>query len=529
MKGENIVKKEQTIKIKEETIYQFNGDHLGVWTEPEPSENKEDSVQFNKDDLKTIDEDDYDDYSDGEVKHEPSIDSSIDKESLQECQYSQDFSKRCKFKCPDCGKTCTSFNNMRDHFLKQHRKKTPIEQAKKFMYETVYHKCYVCSSDVLCDNVFLRRHFVKHKLTVGEYKDTFKVDIAKSVGVVYSNDSIGNFCIYECKVCKQHSYSRTHMQRHMQATSHGKSKDAVKNMIKSVYHKCKLCNLSIVCENIALQLHFRSVHKTSREEYCKKTGCFLAESKYGQQVARERKRQNQDKHYDKLCQGAPVSQIFSNFCKFKCQDCAKICQGEEGIRIHMSRNHKKNLGLKQLLKIMCKTVSYVCCICNMKVLCDYTFLRRHLKRHCLTVAQYKDKFSLDSLKESALEYSMNVIGNLCLYKCLQCDEQSFYLGMLQKHKEVFKHGDPNDLTNNIVRPVHHKCKICLKTLLCVTANLRTHIRKIHNLSLQEYCNKFGCTFSDGKKNGQYLIQSLKISPNANDLCQFFLQCLRQDV
>ncbi len=101
MEGENIaihVVKEETVKIKDENITQFNGDFLGVWTDPEPSETKKDMVQLKRADLENIEQDEYDDYSDGEVKNEPSIDSSIDEESLQRGQYSQECTKRGKFK-----------------------------------------------------------------------------------------------------------------------------------------------------------------------------------------------------------------------------------------------------------------------------------------------------------------------------------------------------------------------------------------------------------------------------------------------
>ncbi len=73
------------------------------------------------------------------------------------------------FKCPLCPKANISYSQLRGHCKRSHQHKH-LPYSTNLVIEARYHKCHICSSQVLCDNHILTRHlFDRHKIRMPMY------------------------------------------------------------------------------------------------------------------------------------------------------------------------------------------------------------------------------------------------------------------------------------------------------------------------------------------------------------------------
>ncbi len=79
----------------------------------------------------------------------------------------------CKYSCKQCEYSCTSWRPMAKHIKAIDH--GPVMAPTDFLTDVTFHKCHVCGSYMLCDNVIIRRHLRKHKLILTQYKELIKV------------------------------------------------------------------------------------------------------------------------------------------------------------------------------------------------------------------------------------------------------------------------------------------------------------------------------------------------------------------
>ncbi len=229
---------------------------------------------------------------------------------------------------------------------------------------------------------------------------------------------------------------------------------------------------------------------------------------------------NTDKLIEELCRNFPVSEKLVNSCTFKSPRSSKVLQNWAQLRDHIKVNSecKTKLKLLDVGIFIRKKISYACKICSAKTLCDYIFIRRHLlNKHEMPLEQYKKQFHRDTLKTLRKIdcYSNNMLGNLCVYQCEKCDKKFSGLLQLQKHQKLMSH-DKNKY--KVIKSTYHKCRLCCKNVICEIFYLTGHMRRYHQISLQDYCAKTNCKIQQTKK--MLKLHTLKLSAQVNDLCVF---------
>ncbi len=95
-------------------------------------------------------------------------------DSLPEDKTTRDMGNLSFFRCAICCKSDMSFDGLNSHYRKCHQMKTPVlKYDSKLVIEARYHKCYICSRLVMCDNHILGSHVRGHKMSFSKYRKDF--------------------------------------------------------------------------------------------------------------------------------------------------------------------------------------------------------------------------------------------------------------------------------------------------------------------------------------------------------------------
>ncbi len=224
-----------------------------------------------------------------------------------------------------------------------------------------------------------------------------------------------------------------------------------------------------------------------------------------------------------LCQEAPVSEEISNMCDFICFDCNIVFNGWRSIVIHDSRVHGQKLSRTKVSERISRAFSHKCRICSVKIICDLDFIKTHVMKHGMGAKQYMEDFG----NRPKRIYSKDIIGNLCVYQCNDCNQEFKIPRHLNSHQRALSHGHyshnySRKSNKSLVKSVYHECKLCNASLLCAMSALHCHFKRRHFISIEEYCKKTGCTMRRTKVNKPLLsgIKSLKVSANMDNMCVF---------
>ncbi len=418
----------------------------------------------------------------------------------------REISNMCSFSCYECEKVSRGWLPWWRHYSEMHKtKKLHSADTHKLITRTVIHVCKICAENVLCDNIFVKNHLTKHKMKISEYKKLIKQHPSKILpDVEYSNTIIGNLCIYECQTCKQEFTSRTLFTRHLNELSHGKVIDISLNFKKKVFHECKLCGTTILCDNNILHGHFRYKHAMKPSDYCKQTGCTM-----------DKIREFPIDFLKSLKQ----SKVIINSCEFACNVCGIKFNNLNYFKYHFKKHRGQQLS-KPLTTYLTKALSYQCEKCHKWLLCDVSKIRDHWKSaHKFNLKQKLSSASTHETEYNKLwfaftqktptvsnisEYSVapvssfslhlltSRIGNLCIFTCPNCSEtqefKSFYdLNEHSKniHKKRIKYNQ-----NLVAVARYHACLICPKAVLSDRYFLKAHVVYWHKLNLEKYINTF---------------------------------------
>ncbi len=225
---------------------------------------------------------------------------------------------------------------------------------------------------------------------------------------------------------------------------------------------------------------------------------------------------------EKLCREVPVSDRLSNLCKFKCPECDKHFKGWQILNIHLVKSHHiKTISVHDVEKVISKVVYHICKVCSAKILCDNTFMRRHLRVHKMSLSHYFDQFGRDiKTYLPEVSYSDNLVGSFCLYVCHVCGSEFSFKTSLQEHQRASSHESSSRPEYEMKKIVYHKCKLCSKSICCDIRVLTSHF-KTHGISLKEYCIKTGCTIIHQRQMEYYkVLKSFQLSKAVHDSCVF---------
>ncbi len=468
-------------------------------------------------------EEDYSDYSDGEdedaltndAKEEsnlsteksasrPSsqVDKSLDvlmKELCQEAPVSEDVSNKCVYKCSQCNESFMAWTALKTHFRTAHSElHLSVREIEKVMTRIICHVCKICSALLFCDIHLVGRHLYTHNTTVNKYFQDFEQT------ATYSNNVIGNLCEFECTECNKKFSCKDTLYQHQRHSLHRSNIKANQSVTRKVYHLCKMCNKSILCDSNTLKKHLFRSHGLSLKGYCRKTGCSMVQSRHSASSWTIKK--------------LPLSKDIGNFCLFSCNVCSKKFSNSACLREHFIVKHQPKV-VEPLPTYLIKGFSYRCKVCSKLMLCDNYVMQSHMSvvhgfkkddKRSVTFKlkeQYKtfcDSFIKDipvspvigkrtivPIEKIPIKNITSKIGSFCCFRCPRCDlkDVSNYKSLRAHFKAVHNCGvtyKPSLVS--VAR--YHGCLLCPKAVLSDRQFLGTHISTMHKKSLVEYERTF---------------------------------------
>ncbi len=319
------------------------------------------------------------------------------------------------------------------------------------------------------------------------------------------SETVANRCTFKCPDCGELFTSWRSLATHFKKIHGGTLFLARVNKctLKASCHICKICSTKVLSDVGFITRHLEMAHDMKVGQYTKKY-CL-----------------NLNALIEKLCDGAPVSGTLANKCTFKCPECGEIFEKWRSLREHFSKIHHSTIHLRDVNKCIMDANCIVCKICSRKVLSDSVFILRHLSQHDMNVGQYIKKFGFDTRKaEEEVTYSDMVLGNFCTYQCYECRGEFHSKMSLQEHKRTASHGKGSRKRHQLIKIAYHKCKLCQKSVFCDICALNEHFKRIHKITLRDYCKKTGCSAIQNDQTCFSLLTSLKLSKAIDSVCTF---------
>ena len=184
----------------------------------------------------------------------------------------------CKYKCKE--KYCF-FRTSSWYILKHHVKRThglpTLSYHPELLVEARYHKCRLCSRDILCDKAVISVHArSSHNITLKQfisgdygkctppknimvYKRLFPKDMIPRKFLI---EKVTNACTYTCPTCGKKSESWSSFSEHLLRCC-GKCKMEPQYVTEARYHECRLCSRVMLCDNRVVRNHILQTHGNS--------------------------------------------------------------------------------------------------------------------------------------------------------------------------------------------------------------------------------------------------------------------------
>ncbi len=399
----------------------------------------------------------------------------------------------CQFKCKECDKLLLCWWSLKNHVRAYHNSNVPMRDVEELLEIPLSHICKVCMEPTLCDLFFIRRHVKSHQLNIDQYVKKFNLTSKKTPCVKnMSTNIIGNYCTYKCKICGEEFNSRYSVTKH-QWNLHRRKIRCSESLVKRVYHKCKICEVSLLCDKLNIMQHLKRKHEISLREYCKLSNCILAENKI-HRISIE------------LLSTYELSETMGNLCEFTCKECTKIFHSSGAFKTHVYSHHQEKTF--SLLPAMTKGFSYKCKVCSCLILCDIRIIQQHMsKTHGIHSDHNKIEYNKlcrsfvaatpasswiwpkTSVKINLIPVHelSSKIGNLCIYRCPKCDANNFNSwGNFEYHFRK-KHSKWLVFSPKLVITARcHSCLVCPTAVLSDRYFLKGHLRRKHKMSLMTY-------------------------------------------
>ena len=351
--------------------------------------------------------------------------------------------------------------------------------------DKVKHRCKICGAVFVYFADNLKKHLRKHGMSVGKYQSEYLEHVDGRF-----SDEPGDYTTYKCKIC-QYVDKYREVRKHLD-TVHSMSITQYKNdhgkleVVDLVMHKCKICGKIIQYSSVDhLYHHLRTNHQISSQDYYHN---FLGKKKHGFQFTF--KEESHEAGGSVVVNEGRLSDKPGDYTTYKCGLCdyvGKYCATRKHVRCvhHLTpAEYKQQYGEFEFDDL----VKHTCKLCLATMVTDTT-LRDHLRnRHGLTMSKYEKDY-LAAVTEGRIS---DKPGDYTTYKCAVCDQIGSY-NVMKSHVNVFHkttltefmrlHGKPE-----IVELVRHKCRICQRILEASRDNIFNHLKKRHNLHINQYEN-----------------------------------------
>ncbi len=169
------------------------------------------------------------------------------------------------------------------------------------LIEARYHKCRLCSKDILCDKLIIGKHcYSTHQISLAQYMSgengKHKMPLSDSVAVKFQkgdrykrlfvkntiphnfiSEKVANVCTFTCPHCGKKSVCLSSFSNHLSRCC-GRMTFVPQNVTEARYYECRLCAKLMLCDHHFVKSHIwshRSV--TTFEAYLEKEGKASAE------------------------------------------------------------------------------------------------------------------------------------------------------------------------------------------------------------------------------------------------------------
>ncbi len=369
----------------------------------------------------------------------------------------------CLFACDKCNFKTMCYGGMANHNKKSEHGPGNAKFDKKYVKEARYHKCSICGTIILCDEMKIKDHVMdRHGYGLPAYKDiclktnlkSGNTDIIKQrplvnestreddtskqshslcsfqcdKGIILkptSHDEVQqdqvskkilNLCIFQCDMCQQKFTSWSLMIIHLRQVCKKTGKFDRKYVIKSVTYECQLCQKKLLCDKIFIRTHLKSRHKMALKlaqisEDVKSISKVRTINKKNQTVAETFQifHVNLSTHVhvfvipQGLLEDKEMTSYIGNLCIFKCTMCYYQSESWPKMFSHLGNHNEGSLD-KFHSDFLLEAVYHKCYICEKGVLCDEELIRRHTKSaHKIFLLDNYRKMCKDSFCVSNVE------------------------------------------------------------------------------------------------------------------------------
>ncbi len=430
----------------------------------------------------------------------------IEEDRGKEVIVTREVGNLCTFSCPDCSFKTRIWSFMKRHFKKRHMKGESRRLFHRdFFAQPLYrHKCVVCQKKVYCTTAMINLHiFKRHKIGPREYKEKLEEWRKKegdrvSDGETRSEEggggevpkgnkiqivsTVADLSTFACNLCHEKFEKWSSIKEHLEE-KHGYQKST--KMFKKtfvdngIFHRCRVCHMTLICEQQTIRRHVSSQHGMKCDEYDN-----LPEKK-------------EKSHLIKTTKEIIVPRVVddvANLSTFSCDKCGETFKLWTPFRDHYAEKH----GIKGTTKLAKKTflsngVLHQCRLCHEQIVCEKGAILLHLRYHDISLSDYEKKAprtKTEFSSKSKKKINAKAFENLCTFRCPLCRKfaDSNWDTTKSHAKEV--HGLTEKLDQDIwtEKKVLHTCRLCGKGILHDRTKMRVHTRRVHRMSLAEYCS-----------------------------------------
>ncbi len=424
----------------------------------------------------------------------------------------------CLFQCRNCLRKFTQHRALMMRAL--HSKECSVKGEKKkngaieSLVEARYHICSVCAARVLCDKGLINRHISRmHRITLDddymplvnrrlreeqegreiklfgqelegnqEERQRKLVPIVPPFSTVEVHskalkddkvtDFIGNICSFACTECSFTSNSLTALCTHAKKCM-GDGDFQPTTVTEARYHRCGICTTILLCDVSVIQAHARKVHGFGIREYSTMAD-NKRKSEYQTQCEKREEAQKQT-----VARKSPFSPTQESSTPldnpwFKsCPKCSYQSGSTPAFHLHMRKTHKLSPEKYKLLRTGCISLE--------DVVNDLKYPKPLNPINKFPTIEPKGELTwVESSSMVPKECLSREMGNLCKYKCDQCDMETTMWSTLRRHVTQ-THGFPAlGYEKKFVKEArYHPCKLCSQAVLCDRYFIRNHILHHH--------------------------------------------------
>ncbi len=467
----------------------------------------------------------------------------------------------CLFECYKCHiKFYSCYTLIRhatqDHFQSSCRS-TIYAVVNKSIKRARYHCCRVCNKTILCDLRYINKHLNKHKIHMKDYM-FIKLKHLKDSLVPISNytfnglsltsfetlevpeasytTAVENLCHFRCDKCSITYHNTGALKNHLK-TCKRTTKFEPNYVLNAVFHKCKICSLTMLCDKAVIWRHLHFCHAIELSAYTAKTHLQLRDTNARTKklpLVKKISRVPIVSPLKRICNfrgSLPkhlTTSIVGDYCSFACDKCNFRSHSWGGMKNHNVNCDQGPGHSKFDSKYLREARYHTCKVCERILLCDTSVIKAHVKishgYHTMEKYQklcYRDKevksligetnynkhyFNMEEsltkappvaqTAENSSKQPTHITGqkremitkefrNLIHYKCDKCNMLCKSYGSITTHSSRCV-GTKTFNKKNIVELAFHKCNICYKKVMCDKHIIANHVRRRHKMSTEEY-------------------------------------------